>query len=269
MNDNRPILESYVKLALAIDQHAHGYVDAYFGPQGWRTEAEESDPVPLMDLIAIADDAIGALSAFSPQDNQRRVFMSKQLQSMRAILHILAGNRLSVRDETLALYDIETEWCDESEFIEAQYTLDQLLPSGGSLYERAEKRRAQTRLSREDIQPLIEIASKELRERTKKGGKPISSGDADKLVTSLTAKDVLDKMETAISDPVQGQKGFIGSREYRNLKNQMLELFGRKQSGGAIGKEEIKLAMSAPALAKGELLPLFINISKPDIIRIS
>ena len=35
------IAEQYVRLALAMGEHDASYVDAYFGPGHWRTEAEE------------------------------------------------------------------------------------------------------------------------------------------------------------------------------------------------------------------------------------
>ena len=40
------IAESLVKLVLAVGQHDADYVDAYFGPEEWRLEAEDSSPRP-------------------------------------------------------------------------------------------------------------------------------------------------------------------------------------------------------------------------------
>jgi len=34
------VAQSYVKLVLAVGQHDADYVDAYYGPPEWRTEAE-------------------------------------------------------------------------------------------------------------------------------------------------------------------------------------------------------------------------------------
>ena len=34
------IAEGYVKLVLAVGQHDAAYVDAYYGPDGWKTDAE-------------------------------------------------------------------------------------------------------------------------------------------------------------------------------------------------------------------------------------
>ena len=35
------IVQEYVQLALAIDVHEPGYVDAYFGPAEWRQQVRE------------------------------------------------------------------------------------------------------------------------------------------------------------------------------------------------------------------------------------
>ena len=40
------IAERYVKLVLAVGQHDRDYVDAYYGPAAWKTEAE-SRKAPL------------------------------------------------------------------------------------------------------------------------------------------------------------------------------------------------------------------------------
>ena len=41
------IAESYVKLVLAVGQHDADYVDAFYGPAEWRTEAEtRKRPLP-------------------------------------------------------------------------------------------------------------------------------------------------------------------------------------------------------------------------------
>ena len=41
--DLNPMAESYVRLALEIGTHEEGYIDAYYGPPEWKSEAE-ADP---------------------------------------------------------------------------------------------------------------------------------------------------------------------------------------------------------------------------------
>ena len=37
------VAESYVKLVLALGQHDAAYVDAYYGPPEWKSEAERAE----------------------------------------------------------------------------------------------------------------------------------------------------------------------------------------------------------------------------------
>src|SRR5215218_5005619 len=47
------LAEQYVRLVLAVGQHDADYVDAYYGPPAWRTEAE-AQKLPLSDIAARA-----------------------------------------------------------------------------------------------------------------------------------------------------------------------------------------------------------------------
>ena len=51
--------ESFVKLVLAVGQHDADYVDAYFGPEEWKLEAQES----ALSLEEIRQRATAALEA--------------------------------------------------------------------------------------------------------------------------------------------------------------------------------------------------------------
>src|SRR5258705_9458122 len=48
------IAESYVKLVLAVGQHDAAYVDAYYGPDAWKNEAERQKK-PLAQIDAEAE----------------------------------------------------------------------------------------------------------------------------------------------------------------------------------------------------------------------
>src|SRR5215470_15966633 len=56
------IAESYVKLVLAVGQHDSNYVDAYYGPAEWKTEASASK-VPLAEIDAGAARLIGEIGS--------------------------------------------------------------------------------------------------------------------------------------------------------------------------------------------------------------
>ena len=54
MDQFKGIAERYVKLVLGVGQHDAAYVDAYYGPAEWKTEAERQKP-PLADIDRRAD----------------------------------------------------------------------------------------------------------------------------------------------------------------------------------------------------------------------
>jgi hypothetical protein len=47
MASHDPIAEAYIRLALSIDHHVPGCVDAYYGPEDWRIQAEADGPRPI------------------------------------------------------------------------------------------------------------------------------------------------------------------------------------------------------------------------------
>jgi hypothetical protein len=47
------LAEQYVRLVLAVGQHDADYVDAYYGPSEWRTEAE-AQKLPLAEIASRA-----------------------------------------------------------------------------------------------------------------------------------------------------------------------------------------------------------------------
>ncbi|MCP4550342.1 MAG: hypothetical protein GY835_28110 [bacterium] len=166
MKDQNTISASYVKLALAIDQHAPGYVDAYHGPKEWKIEIDQSDPQPLSQLAQTADQLLADAVGCTGFDEQRRNFLIKQIAAMRSLLDILQGSRVSVYEEGGLLYDIVPQWTDENELGEAHRALDELLPPGKTIYERAQKNKEEARLSFDALERLIHLAAAEFRKRT-------------------------------------------------------------------------------------------------------
>ena len=121
------IAESFVKLVLAVGQHDVDYVDAYFGPENWRTEAQESAP----DLEEIRRQAAGSLEALRSLDPDRddelaaarHLFMGKSLESLIARVDLLSGVPMTFDRESAALYDAVAPTLSAEHF---QEVLDQL-----------------------------------------------------------------------------------------------------------------------------------------------
>jgi hypothetical protein len=160
------IAERYVRLGLALEAHLPGYVDAYYGPPGWRSEAETAGPRPIADLAAEADDLARGIAA-AAMDAQRRDFLAKQIRAMQTSLRPLQGATLGLAEEAAGLYDITPAWTDEATFEEAHRALADQLPPGDSLAERMAARRKALEIPVAQVKPLLGEIAAELRQRTR------------------------------------------------------------------------------------------------------
>src|SRR5215475_14719698 len=78
------VAERYVKLVLAVGQHDAAYVDAYYGPEAWKTEAErEKRPLAQIDTEAerLIRDAGARPAAGDEMALLRHDYLVKQLQA--------------------------------------------------------------------------------------------------------------------------------------------------------------------------------------------
>ena len=161
------IPQAFVKLALALDQHIDGYIDAYYGPPEWRQKAEETGPRPVADLAQKAADLASAITEDADLDPQRRHYLSREVRAMQTSLRLLQGEQVALVDEVKGLYDVTPEWVDESVFEKARLALEELLPPGSSLHERAAAYRKQTEIPVERLEPLLQEIAQEFRRRTR------------------------------------------------------------------------------------------------------
>jgi hypothetical protein len=140
-NDMDALAERYVRLVLALGQHDTDYVDAYYGPAEWRTEAQHAK-VPLAEIEAAATDLAGDLNAITPPPSEvglprrRHSFVSRQLASLRARVTMLQGKTLRFDEESQLLYDVVAAKHSEQEFLGTLAQLGQRLPGSGPLAER-------------------------------------------------------------------------------------------------------------------------------------
>jgi hypothetical protein len=158
--------EEFFKVALAIEEHLPGYLDAYFGPEEWAQEAKQAGKLPLAELTSRTDRLAREVSEVNDWDAQRKDFLASQLRAMQMSLRLLTGEKVSLAEEVQALYDVQPEWKDESIFVEAYKRLDELLPGGGLLKERLEVWNTALRIPPEKIKELLPIIGNRLRECT-------------------------------------------------------------------------------------------------------
>jgi hypothetical protein len=165
------IAESYVKLVLAVGQHDADYVDAYYGPPEWRTEAEARKR-PLSEIRGEAEALIADLSAHPAADGTEEIvrlrhqYLLRQLQSMTARIDLLSGKKMTFDEESKALYDAVAPTHDTAYF---QRILDQLetaIPGDGPLADRVEAFRQKFVIPRDRLDAVFKAAIDECRRRT-------------------------------------------------------------------------------------------------------
>ena len=165
------LAESYVKLVLAVGQHDQDYVDAYFGPEAWKTEAQEA----ALSLSEIGEragqtlDDLGALAPSAGEDEMealRHAHLTRSLESLIARVDLLSGRVMTFDEESRALYDAVAPSHDETHFDEILAQLDELLPGEGHLIERYETFKKDFIIPPDRLDAVFSAAIEACRERT-------------------------------------------------------------------------------------------------------
>jgi hypothetical protein len=158
--------ERLVRLALAIDEHLPGYVDAYFGPAEWKVQAKQTGKLPLTDLTKQTDQLATDVSQADGLSPQRRDYLARHLTAMKMSLRLLGGEQVSLADEVEAMYDVRPNWKDEANFEEAHKLLDEVLPPGSSIQERTLEWERSLEIPLEKVKELLPMITRKLRQLT-------------------------------------------------------------------------------------------------------
>ena len=163
------VAESYVKLVLAVGQHDADYVDAFYGPPEWRTEAE-THKRPLSEIRAEAETLIDTVAAHQPGGDDlerlRHAYLLRQLQSMVARIDFLSGKRMSFDEESQALYDAVAPTYGAAHFQQILDQLEKVVPGEGALSARVEAFRQRFVIPRDRLDAVFKAAVDECRRRT-------------------------------------------------------------------------------------------------------
>ena len=169
--DLNDLAERYVKLVLALGQHDGDYVDAYYGPEAWRAEAEGRQ-LTLDQIGAEAGALITELdrTATAPDPEElvqlRHQYLRRQLDALQARVRMLDGRSLTFDDESRALYDAVAPRHPESHFEDTLTRLARALPGRGTLSDRYGAFRADFVIPSDRLDQVFEAAIAECRRRT-------------------------------------------------------------------------------------------------------
>jgi hypothetical protein len=166
------VAERYVHLVLALGQHDPDYVDAFYGPAEWKTQAEKEKK--SLDAIGAEAAELSANLAKTPDAatsgdemlKLRREYLQKQISALAARVRMLKGEKLKFDDESRALYDAVAPTFPDSHFDQIIAQLEAKIPGKGPLWERYEMWRKPFVIPKEKLDTVFQLAIKECRART-------------------------------------------------------------------------------------------------------
>jgi hypothetical protein len=179
------VAERYVHLVLALGQHDPDYVDAFYGPAEWKTQAEKEKK--SLDAIGAEAAELSATLAKTPEAatsgdemlKLRREYLQKQISAMAARVRILKGKKLKFDDESRALYDAVAPTFPDSHFDQILAQFEKKIPganrqsgsgpsrTGTPLWKRYEEWRKPFLIPKEKLDTVFQLAIKECRARTR------------------------------------------------------------------------------------------------------
>lgn len=166
-----PIAEQYVRLALALGEHDADYVDAYFGPAGWRAEARRR-ALPLDEITAAADELVAKLRELDTAGagtllELRHDFLLAHLQSLAAVSRARGGHDFSFDEESRLIYGFVAPGFAPEHYERALAKLDAALPGEGPIHERYGEFRQQFRIPPDRVEAIVRVGIDACRERTR------------------------------------------------------------------------------------------------------
>jgi hypothetical protein len=88
------IPQRFVQLALELDKHLPGNVDAYFGPPEWKAASAARGPQPIEELARQAARLAADIDQECSLDDQRRDYLARHVTAMQTSLRLLQGETL-------------------------------------------------------------------------------------------------------------------------------------------------------------------------------
>ncbi len=170
-SDIEVLAHEYLFLELSMGVHDEDHVDAYFGPEEIRTQAN-SAALGLDEIAAAAVKLVNELANLSDSGDEvvrQRIFgLLARLEALQMRVAINKGDYASFDDETSKLFATTAPDYDAAHFEAILTQIDELLPGLGPLGERVEAFRKQFYVPEEKRAAVFEAALAECRRRTSK-----------------------------------------------------------------------------------------------------
>jgi hypothetical protein len=163
------IARDYVKLTLEIGERDPGYIDAYYGPAGWR-RAAHAHPRTL-DQLAAATEALHSrvrriVTRPLSLESRRKAFLAVQLEAADLRLRLLRGGTISFAEEARGMYGVELQLQPLSVYDPVLARIEQLVPGDGTLADRVDAFQDRFVIPPDRLEAVMRAAIAECRRRT-------------------------------------------------------------------------------------------------------
>jgi hypothetical protein len=180
-DDINAVAERYAHVVLALGQHDPDYVDAFYGPAEWKTQAEKekksldaigAEAAELLKKLSVESTAAPLVESSDAGNSGnemlklRREYLQKQISALAARVRILKGEKVKFDDESRALYDAVAPTYEDSHFDEIIKQVEAKIPGEGPLWKRYEEWRKPFVIPKEKLDAVFQAAIKECRART-------------------------------------------------------------------------------------------------------
>ena len=154
---------SYIRLAHEINKHIEGYIDAYYGPQSIKAEAEAAPLKPPQQLLK---DHNRLRELIPTGDSKRHRYLDAVVNAMACTISKLNGQEYEYLDEVNKLYGISPQLVAEREFLAIHNSLDTIIPGKGALEERVDRWNKRFNIPAQDIPKAVDLIVEEIRPRS-------------------------------------------------------------------------------------------------------
>jgi hypothetical protein len=132
-----PIAADYLLLALRLDQHVPGLIDAYYGPASLKAQVDLESRRPA---AALRDDAAAQRERVATEvaEADRRTWLTAQLVALETQAAVLAGDPVSYEEHVALAFDFVPRRVPDAVLDDAARRVDELLPGSGDINARVE-----------------------------------------------------------------------------------------------------------------------------------
>ena len=164
------LAERYVRLSLEIGTHEDGYIDAYYGPPEWKTEAEAAPrSIDELQVLAAALNAeIDAVQAAATEDLtvRRARTLSAYVAAARFRMEMMEGVRVPFVEEAERLFALRPDNLPLHYYDEALQRMESLIPGEGTLADRVNSYLGRFVVPQDRADAVMRAAIAECRRRT-------------------------------------------------------------------------------------------------------